>query len=167
MVKTIAVPIDFRVDSLNALRLALNTIHTGKVNVVLIYAQTPLDSITDLLFYSPSEVISLLKSKEFEAAIAIIKNRYESLLNHISIELFQGFGMRSVHNFLEVHKIDKVFFFKNYTLQPPKKGFDPVPLLKKSGVSYQEVGTEMEDFSRETKALNTLFNDLVIEIANH
>ncbi|AYQ33651.1 universal stress protein [Runella sp. SP2] len=165
MERTILVPIDFKVESLNALRLALNTINAGKVNVVLMYAKIPTDSISDFLFYSPDEMVDTLKTTEFEEAIAIIKNRYESLLGSISIELFHGYSANALSNFLEARNIEKIYFSKNYKLKPGKKGFDPTPLLKKSRVSYQEVGGE--SVVAERKTLSTLFNYFGLEIANH
>lgn len=168
MEKTILVPIDFKVESLNALRLALNTIHAGKVNVVLMYAKYPIDSITEFLFYSPDNVVDSLKTREFDEAIAIIKNRYESLLNRIDIELFYGFGTSALSNFLEAHRVDTVYFSKNYSLSCSKKGFDPIPMLKKTGIGYEEVGGELvQEFVPRPTTLSTLFNYFGLEIANH
>ena len=158
MEKTIVVPIDFKVESLNALRLALNTIQEGKVNVVLMYAETPSDSITEFLFYSPEAVIDSLKTREFEEAISILKNRYESLLGSVKIELFHGYTSKALANFLEAQKVSKIYFSKNYTLKPHKKGFDPIPLLKKAKIPYQEVGVDTDGFWSEWVSLNALFS---------
>jgi len=53
MPKTILIPIDFRVASLNTLKYALERSSGSPHRVILIYAEYLEDSITELLFYRP------------------------------------------------------------------------------------------------------------------
>jgi hypothetical protein len=158
MERTILIPIDFKIESLNTLKLALNSIENEHANVVLMYAEYLTDSITELLFYSPKKTIKSLKSPEFEEAISIIKNRYETVIRSIEIELFHGYNVNAFKEFVEAKKIDTIYIPKNYSLRLPKNGFDPIPLIKKSKLSYQEMGWETSTYTSEQLQLNALFS---------
>lgn len=158
MARTIFIPTDFKIASLNTLKLALNNIQEEKVNVILVYCEEEPDSITEFLFYTPQKTIKSLKSPEFEEAISIIRNRYETVIQLINIELFHGYTVNSLKNFVEARKIDIIYLPKSYALQLPKNGFDPIPLIKKSKLPYQEVGWETNDYAPEQVQLNTLFS---------
>ena len=90
MEKKILIPIDFRVESLNTLKYALDDLKQEKSKIILMYSEYISDSITELLFYDPAKKIRELASSDFNDAIAIINNTHESSLHTIKIELFNG-----------------------------------------------------------------------------
>ncbi|MES2616985.1 MAG: hypothetical protein V4613_03850 [Bacteroidota bacterium] len=157
MAKTILIPIDFSIESLNTLKLALEQNKHEPLNVVLMYAETLSSSITELLFYSPGKTIQSLTSLQFNDAITIIKNTYESTLQLIRIELFHGFTKSALANFYEANKIDLVYLPMHYRLSIKKNAFDPIPLIKKSHIPYHEVSWNSNTRATNEDELNQLF----------
>ncbi len=154
MPKKLLIPIDFKVESLNTLKYALKGIDE-EVEVVLMYSEYLSDSISELLLYSPDEQRNSLKSGDFREALCILKNRYESMLVKVDIELFHGYNTNALKNFIEGHNIDSMYIPKNYKLQPPKNGFDPIPLIVKSKLAYEEV--EWQQYADSSSELSLLF----------
>jgi hypothetical protein len=153
----ILIPIDFRIESLNTLKYALEERRNKKSTIILMYSEYISDSITELLFYDPAKKIKELASSDFNDAIAIINNTHESSLHTIKIELFNGLNKNAFLNFYEAHGIDIIYLPKDYRLKPLKNGFDPIPIIKKSKVAYREV-TWSNDYSTSSKnELNQLF----------
>ncbi len=158
MAETILIPIDFRVASLNTLKLALESYGEEQVKVVLMYSETLDESITELLFYSPDKKIKDLHTPEFKEALEVIKNRFSGkLLGDITILLFHGHTAAAFNHFAKANNIDRVFIPKSYQLAPPRKAFDPTPLIRKSTVSFREMGWESNCNFTEHEQLITLF----------
>ena len=156
MPKKILIPIDFKVESLNTLKIALNEI-TEEVEVVLMYSEYLSDSIIELLFYSPDDKRKSLNTLDFSEALSILTNRFESTLIKVDIEFFHGFNTKAFKNFAEGNKIDCIYIPKNYKLQLSKNGFDPIPLIHKSTLIFHEVEyQESTDFSLND--ISNLFN---------
>jgi hypothetical protein len=158
MVKNILVPIDFRVASLNTLKLAMDYCKDQKVNAVLIYAQHLDDSITELMFYSPRKIIRSLQSAEFNHALEIIKNRFEGILGDIKIELFHGNNKNFLNNFLSAQKIEEIFIPKTYELKITKRAFDPIPVIKTANIRVVELEWNVTYNKTEQEQLIALFN---------
>lgn len=160
MQKTLLVPTDFKITSLNALRLALEQWQDDRpVDVVLMYAEWLDDSITELLFYSPKKRIESLKSEVFEEALMILQNRFENRINSIRIELFHGYNASAFRNFAQANQIDQVVILQDYTFKPAKRGFDPIPLIKKSKLSIQYLAWKDQGTYFEENQLQLLFNN--------
>jgi hypothetical protein len=157
MGKKILIPIDFRIESLNTLKYALEERKQEKSSVILMYSTFTSDSIAELLFYNPAKIIQALVSSHFNDGINIIKNTYESSLHSLTIELFHGLNRNAFLNFHEAHGIDLVYLPKDYYLKPHKNGFDPIPLIKKSKVQYRELAWTSELHSTNKDELNQLF----------
>ncbi len=158
MEKKILIPIDFRIESLNTLKYALEARKQEKSTIILMYSEYISDSITELLFYDPVKKIKELTSSDFSDAIAIISNTHESSLHTIKIELFNGVNKNAFLTFYKAHGIDLVYLPQEYSLKPHKNGFDPIPIIKKSKVEYTEVGWA-NDLSVSSKdELNQIFN---------
>lgn len=150
MSKTILVPIDFRIESLNTLRFALEDNRHEKLNIILMYSEYQDNSITQMLFYSSEQRISKLSTQEFKDTLGIIRNMYETSINSLRIELFHGLNSNAFKNFHIANKIDLIVLPKNLSLQPHKNGFDPIPLIKSSKLEYTEIGWDFsDDLSRQ------------------
>ncbi len=157
MDKKILIPIDFRIESLNTLKYALEERKQEKSTIILMYSEHISDSITELLFYDSAKKIKALASSEFNDAIAIILNTYESSLHAIKIELFNGMNKNAFLNFYTAQRIDLIYLPKDYRLKPHKNGFDPIPLIKKSKVEYKEVAWASDHAYASKDELNQLF----------
>ncbi len=157
MLNTILIPIDFRIESLNTLKYCLEERKQEKSSVILMYSAYSSDSITELLFYNPDKIIEALASSNFNDAIDIIKNKYESSLHSFKIELFHGLNRNAFINFYEAQGIDLVYLPRDYYLKPHKNGFDPIPLIKKSKVQYREVAWTRGHDTIDKDELNQLF----------
>lgn len=157
MEKKILIPIDFKIESLNTLKHALEERKQEKSTVILMYSAYISDSITELLFYNPVKIIKALASSDFNDATAILINTYESSLLSLKIELFTGINKNAFLNFYEAQGIDLIYLPKDYCLKPDKNGFDPIPLIKKSKVEYKEVAWVSGHSSVSKNELNQLF----------
>lgn len=149
--KTILIPTDFCVASLNTLKLALASYIDQPTRVVLIYAEYPDNSITELLFYSAENRIKALVTNEFKEALEIIKNRFEGKLLDISIELLTMNTNGYLNNYVDANKINEIYLPKTYQLKPAKNGFNPLPILKKAKVPVTEIdwGTDYKQSEQE------------------
>lgn len=158
MAKTILIPTDFRVESLNTLKKALvEHQHSEALNVIMIYSEFLSDSIVDLLFYSPHKTLNSLISTEFKKALSIIENRFQNKINCISIELFHSNSTGGLNNFLEAKQVQEIYYPKSYTLRLAKRGFDPIPLLKKSKLPVFAIHWEENNNLSSEDHLSTLF----------
>lgn len=157
MAKTILIPTDFCVESLNTLRLALRHYEDESVNVVLMYAEELSDSITELLFYNPEKTIKNLKTAEFDEALSIIKNRYETIINSVSYEVFNGHNTNAMSSFIESKAVDMIFIPKSYRFHFPKNGFNPTSLIKKTKLPFQEIEWGNDKNINEEVPLNAFF----------
>lgn len=157
MKKTILIPIDWNVESLNTLKFVLSAGEFTSVDIVLMYAHKLSDSITDMLFYSPSNIIGSYTTPLFEEAISILRNRHETIVNSVSIELFHGYGVNALKKFVEARGIDIIYIPKRYSLKLEKRGFNPIPIIKKSKLAYKEIEWSPELNSSGEDQLNVLF----------
>ena len=157
MVKKILIPIDFKIESLNTLKYCLEERKLEKSSIILMYSAYSGDSITEILFYNPGKIVEALVSSNFNDAINIIKNTYESSFDSFKIELFHGLNTKAFLNFYDAHGIDLVYLPKDYCLTPYKNGFDPIPLIKKSKVEFREVAWSSENDLVDKDDLNKLF----------
>ena len=157
MVKKILIPVDFKIESLNTLKYCLEERKLEKSSIILMYSAYSGDSITEILFYNPGKIVEALVSANFNDAINIIKNTYESSFDSFKIELFHGLNTKAFLNFYNAHGIDLVYLPKDYCLKPYKNGFDPIPLIKKSKVEFREVAWSSENDLADKDDLNKLF----------
>ncbi len=155
--KTILVPIDFRVASLNTLRLALELIDEPTVHVVLLHCETLDDSITERLFYSPRQIISDSTTNDFDDAVSILRNRFEHIIGNLRIELFHGYLQNTFDAMLERLNVDLIFVPDSYRLQLTKRAFDPLPYIKKCKVPHYELGLGQQYTMPEADRLENLF----------
>ncbi|MGV3697789.1 hypothetical protein [Flavobacterium sp.] len=110
MKKTIVIPTDFTVQSLNVLKTVLNQYPSDeKYNIILLHGFSLSDSIRDLLFFSkPSQIHSLMNS-EFEEAYEVIRNKFDSQIGSLKIDLFTGYNVSAFNTYLEVNGVEHIF----------------------------------------------------------
>lgn len=137
--KTIAIPTDFTIESLNTVKGALNVLKDEKINLILVYSAYLSGSITDLLFLSKPKYLASLQDDKFTEACEILRNKYASQIKSIQVELFPGTSNSFFTHFLAGNHIDEVFIPKKYRLKLGKRGFDPIPYFKKTKLPLTEV----------------------------
>jgi hypothetical protein len=158
MDKVIMIPTDFSVESLNTLKLAIDQYEGNKVRVLLVYAENPSDSITELLFYKPYNTIRKLRNSTFDEALSVLKNRYESSITSLNIKVFTGTTTSALKSFVEANQVDEILLPKNYQFKLQKNGFDLAPVVRKSKLPYQELGWDNAQGLPDQLELNILFN---------
>jgi hypothetical protein len=156
MEKTIVIPTDLKVESLNVLKHALAN-NNERVNIILLYAENVSNSIQDLLFYSPSKIINKAASQSFYDGLAIIKNRYDTHINSLRIEVLHSDSKNLLKRFIEANNISQVVLPQSYELVKSKNGFDLVALLKTCTVPVEEVLWESKVSVSELGRLDSLF----------
>lgn len=142
MIKTILVPIDFTVKSLYTLKLALSEASNTSFRVVLLYGESPSDSITEMLFFRRERLIDRRKTKEFMDALEIIKNRFESKINSIAFELITVDSKVALNHILEDQRIEHIYVPENYKLKLKGNSFDTIPKLLKTDVPVTKISFE-------------------------
>ncbi|RAV29915.1 hypothetical protein [Sinomicrobium soli] len=138
--KNILVPTDFTVDALVILKKAIEQENEAH-NFILVYGKHLPGSISELMFFSKSTLLSSLESKSFTEAKGILKNRYASRIKTLRTAIFHGTNHSAFENFIKANKIDKAYIPENpKSLHPSiKKGFDLIPFIKKSGLELSLV----------------------------
>lgn len=158
MVKNILIPIDFRVASLNTLKLAFEFHSDVKLNVILVYGTLLDDSITEMLFYSDEKIINSKRTEEFNEALEIIKNRFEGNIIDIQIRLIHFKQSNYLNHFLNSHHIDEIILPAEYQLQQTRKGLDIIPALKKMNFPIRFMKWKLSGKNSEKEQLSELFN---------
>ena len=158
MEKTILIPIDFNVECLNTLKLALRRNEDNLNSIVLMYTHLSSSYITDLLFIPQHKVLDAMRTKEFDDALAIIKNRFERSIKHIKLRMFSGHNRNAFDLFLKGNNVDEIYVPKTYSLIPPT-GFDPLPLIQKCTLPVYEVKWENNLIVYPIHQLGPLFSN--------
>lgn len=160
MPKSILIPIDFRIESLNTLKSALNHHADQDVVVFLVYAVALTMSITDLLFYSRERMRSVCSTPAFDEALAILKNRHASVVKRIIVEPFHGVTQGSFTTFIEARRIDEAYVPRRYRLATVEHGgFDILPFIRRSALSVHDVDWEIRSDAAGRDDLDALFNN--------
>lgn len=134
MKKTILLPTDFTIESLNFLKNVLSQSSQEETfDIVLLHGLHLSDSITDLLFFSKKKIINQLASKEFDESCSVIKNKYASKINSIRKDIFTGFTQTAFNNYVDANKFDVIFLPTEFQWNLNKrKSFDLIPFIKNS-----------------------------------
>lgn len=163
MAKTILIPTDFTVESLNLAKIALqNSLEKGeKLKVILVYGQWVSSSINDLLFYSKAKVLEKLESEEFKASCQILLGKYENTIEQMTIEIFSGRNQNAFENYLLGSKVTEAYIPNNYTFKlKNSSSFDLMPYLTKSKLPLVEVNWDkatIQDHENSKDELSALF----------
>jgi hypothetical protein len=158
MEKSILIPTDFSVESLNTLKVALSEDDHTQMHIILMCGEYLNDSITDLLFYSPERSLTKLLTPEFNEAISILKNRFEKKILSLKVELFHGATSQALRNFMHARNVQQVFIPRNYELRYNRNLFDIVPYLKDTHAHIFETQWESNISNSKGDHLNALFN---------
>lgn len=146
MRKTIVVPTDFSVQSLNVLKNILSENEGGcQYDIVLLHGLYLTDSITDLMFMSKRRLAEQLSNPAFEEACGVICSKFDSQISSIRKDIFTGFTQSAFDNYLEANRVEDVYVSTKKSFQfTDKRSFDILPFVYKSAVRVHEVAYETE-----------------------
>jgi len=159
MNKKILIPTDFSIESLTMVKTLMAQKPSHVVyDIILLHGVDLNDSITDLLFFSRSKVLSSLSNPQFEEACAVIQNKFVSEIRSLRKDIFTGTTQLSFNNYLEANRIDEIYLPENYELNlTNKKSFDLIPYIKKSVLDAHEVQIDLDQRVSEKGNLSSLF----------
>lgn len=110
MKKTVLIPGDFSVETLQVLVAVLNqNSEEGQFDIIILHNHHLSSSITDLLFYSKYSIMRSLMQKDFEEASMVVKNKYVSLINSLRLDIFFGSSQIDFDHFLQSAKIQEIW----------------------------------------------------------
>lgn len=140
MKKTIVIPTDFTVQSLNVLKTVLHQNNAQqKYNVILLHGFNLGDSIRDLLFFSKSQQIESLMSTEFEEAYEVIRNKFDSQIGSLKIDLFTGYNVSAFNTYLEANSVKEIFTSDRKPEFANKNSFDLSRFIRKCTINVTVV----------------------------
>lgn len=158
MAKTILLPIDLRVPSLVTLKHAMEQHAAGEVAVHLLYAEELSGSITEMLFYSPRNILKEKSGTPFAEALEIIRNRYSDCITKVSFEFLHFNSLSYLRRLLTTLGITDIYLPASYALHQSGRAFDPVPLLKKAGIPAHTIPFDASHNKSEQEHILSLFN---------
>ena len=165
MMRTILIPTDFSIESLNLFKVAAQSGITERVHIIFFHCVSLSTSIVDLLFLSQRKMNESLINENFSNGCTIIRNKFPSSISTDRIEFFSGITQSSFQNFLEGNGVTEIFIPKNYTLKKTShRSFDPMPFIRQSNLLKQEIYWKNADRIPEKNMLAELFSDPVISI---
>ncbi|UII26229.1 hypothetical protein LVD15_23495 [Fulvivirga maritima] len=130
--KTVLIPTDLSVRSLNLVITALRDHKPTELNILLAHGMTRSSSFTDLIFESSKKRLEGMLSEDFRNAAQFIENTFRSQLQSIIIDTFSGVNQRSFNNYLEANKVDAIYHFdKNDSAAFDKNCFSLMPFIEK------------------------------------
>jgi hypothetical protein len=156
MKKTILIPTDFSIESLNLFKHCAQHAHEP-LNIVFVHGLALSDSIFDLLFYNRKVLIQKLTNPDFEDACRILTNKYVGKINSIQFEIFSGATQSAFQNFLEGNRITEILIPKTYKLRLTGRSFDVLPYLQASAHPKHEVEWQHAETAPERNQLAEIF----------
>lgn len=162
MTKTILIPTDFTVNSLNLVKIALqeNYEKNYKLRIILVHGAWMPTSITELLFYSKRDLLDKLQTDEFRSSCQLLQGKYEDKIEQMSIDIFSGRNQAAFTNFLEANKVDEGYISTNYKIKlKHSRSFDIIPFFNRSKINLIEANwnsietARQESWSDELSAL--------------
>lgn len=146
MEKTVLVPTDFSIASLNIVKSYLSAQQANvKINIILLHGLQQTDSITSLLFYSKSRLIEELTNIEFDESCRVLKNKFASQIRTMRKDIFTGFTQAAFNQYAEANRIDEVCVPILYNpVFKSRHSFDLLPYIKASKLPVETIGSETE-----------------------
>lgn len=163
MKKNVLIPTDFSIESLNVVKSLLSNETDGcRYNIVLLHGIRLTDSITELLFFSRSQLLESLSSSSFKEACYVIRNKYASRINAMRTDVFTGTTQAAFNDYLLANNIDEVYIPGRYKLElKDKKSFDILPYIKNCNRVVNEIEWNMKVMLPEKgKVAEVFYNEV-------
>lgn len=134
--KTVLIPTDFTLQSLDIVKAAARRFAAQQLNIVLFHALHIPTDIQDLLFMSKTVPHEKL-TESFRHACAAIKKKHSYVIAQITFRHLHGSTPAVFRNFIEANGIDLIFMPAHTSLTPPyDNSVDVLPLFKKATVPF-------------------------------
>ncbi|WCT14786.1 hypothetical protein [Mucilaginibacter jinjuensis] len=148
--KTLLIPTDFKLQSLNCIPQLTQQFYPHKLNIILVHTIGVTDSISELLMLSRRSVEYRHIPDAFYKACNEIKHDYKININEIRIEFFYGNTVAAFKNFLEANGVDAIIDLENYDYELlTEKSSDPTLLMSRSGVEVIAIDTMLPEITAE------------------
>lgn len=140
--RTILIPTDFT--SVPLLLLKHAATHTEEeLDVIFMYSSFLSDSITDLLFYSPTKTIDKAMTREFREGCSIMQNRYPDKIRNIRFELFHGNNTNAFASLANANQVEAVLLPQDYKFVQMHRSYDPTRHIVNSGVTVKMIDLQL------------------------
>jgi hypothetical protein len=137
--KTLLIPTDFNVKSLNCIPGLIQQYAPQKLNIILVHMMKITDNIHELLMLSRRSAEHQHISGEFYNACALLKREHANSINNIRIEFFYGSTVAVFKNFLEANEVDSIVMLQDYPYAMlNKNSIEPAILVNRSGINVVE-----------------------------
>jgi hypothetical protein len=141
MKRTILIPTDFSVPSLDVVEHVIANAGDHPVDIVLTHCVfLPATEDIEMRHFSKKALIQSLRNPDYKNAYRAMRLRHPNPNVAIKTDLFTGWNQRAFNNFLEGNRIDEAVIPKPY--KPSlnlKSSFDPIPFIRKSRLKITEV----------------------------
>jgi len=132
--KTLLIPTDFKLESLNSIPELVERFYPNKINIVLVHMMQITDCIQELLMLSRRSTEYRHISQEFYDACTSLKQEHEGVVSNIRIDFFYGSTVAVFKNFLEANDVDVIVLLNNYDYKLlNKNSLEPSLLVNRSG----------------------------------
>ena len=155
----ILIPTDFKIESLMLLRYAASGDQYTNLDVIFLHCTHLSDSITDLMFYSPSKIIQQAVTPEFSEACSILRNKFPEKIKSMQVKLFHSHTQAAFDMFLEANDVHEAIVPASYKLQMAKNCFDPIPFIMRAGINVKQVNWGGRKEYAEDNSVAALFLD--------
>ena len=136
MTKTVLIPTDFSVRSLNLAIEALNKNQNEHLKIILLHGLSRSISISELLFDHPTRRLTAMTTKDFKNARKFIQNTYSTQLVNMTVDSFSGVNQRAFNNYLEGNAIDEIYAQESVTFHAyHQDSFDLYPFIKRCKIT--------------------------------
>jgi len=137
--KTLLIPTDFNVKSLNCIPGLMQRYDPQKLNIILVHIMKITDNIHELLMLSRRSAEHQHISPEFYNACTLLKREHANSINNIRIEFFYGSTVAVFKNFLEANEVDSIVMLEDYQYAMlNKNSIEPAILVNRSSVNVIE-----------------------------
>jgi hypothetical protein len=132
--KTILIPTDFKLESLNAVSRLVETLQPQKLNIVMVHLLAITDCMGELELLSRRSAEYRLISDEFYNTCTRLKQQHPEVIEKIDITFFYGYTMAAFRNFLDAQQVDAIVKLDDYDYQLlTEKSINPNNLIHRSG----------------------------------
>lgn len=167
LLRGILYPTDFTVASLGGLRIYLDR-HTGEaLRLFLVHGYMTPDSITELLFYSPSSQARMLAEDGFAEACEVLRNRY-TFIATLAQTVFSGRNQAAFSNFVSGYGIHEAVLPQGYRQKSHNyRSFDLADFITASQLKITEIkAPEIITIDNQSGVAN-LFPGVMRKIPGH
>lgn len=132
--KTLLIPTDFKLQSLNCIPQLAKQVYPHKLNVLMVHMLGITDSISELLMLSRrSAEYRHIPDAFYKACHEIRSNEANNVID-IHIEFFYGNTVAVFKNFLDANGVDAIVNLENYDYELlTEKSIDPAVLIYRGG----------------------------------